>query len=442
MGQVRLERTHFEPRVTVLSPKNDDKQDVDFVGYFEIDDIVDIIDEDAAGNIISVLADNVQVLAINQGSNFLVLDTVVDTTAATGTPKIRVQEIDDGFLAIDRLYRRKLKGPISFLLISNIEAQELNAPLIGQTKYDIDDAAFWKAGDTIDILADEGIIQSDVDIFSVEPNADATNNKATITVSGVYDTSTFTNPFALNKTITYADAINRNQERIDGMDTPIENQDLGVGNSLDTAWEAPMLFVESSSKLFVDGKRLKKSIAGTRATHIEGAGTSRLIFTSMLLGVVGNEVEIVVQAGAGLTVLVTKAYNNSSTQIIPGTTNYVITVNDNGSTATAKDIADAINADSEAKRIVQVQYGNILGPNSDGSGAVGTFSTNLGGGLDNGTGDYAELEQIYENFIVGTGFKWVSLHMRPNERNRLSSPPIDDEELCMDLRKATENVDR
>jgi hypothetical protein len=442
MGQIRLERTHFEPRVTVLSPKNDDKQDVDFVGYFEIDDIVDIIDVDAAGNIVSILHDNVQVLAINQGSNFLVLDTVVDTTAATGTPMIRVQEIDDGFLAIDRLYRRRLKGPISFLLIQDIEAQELNAPLIGQTKFDIDDAAFWKAGDTIDILADEGIIQSNVNIISVDPNADATNNKATITVAGVYDTSAFTNPFMLNTTITYADAIKRNQERIDGVDTPIENQYLGVGNSLDTAWETSQLFVESSSKLFVDGKRLRIGLAGTRATHTEGAGTSRLIFTSMLLGVLGNEVEVAVQAGAGLTVSVTKAYNNSSTQIIPGTTSYVITVNNNGGAATAKDIADAINADSEARRIVQVQYGDILGPGSDGSGPVGIFSTNLGGGLDDGTGDYAELEQIYENLITGTGFKWVSMHMRPNERNRLSSPPIDDEELTVDIRKATENVDR
>jgi hypothetical protein len=436
MGQVRLERTHFEPRVTVLNPKNDDKQDVDFVGYFEIDDIVDVIDVDAAGNIISVLADNVQVLAINQGSNFLVLDTVVDTSAATGTPKIRVQEIDDGFVAIDRLYRRKLKGPISFLLIQDIEAQELNAPIVGQTKYDIDDAAFWKAGDVVDLLADEGIIQSDVTIVSVEPNADATNNKATITVAGVYDTSAFTNPFMLNKTITYADAIKRNQERIDGIDTPIENIDLGLGNSLDTAFMSPQLFVESSSKLFIDGKRLKKGIAGTRATHTEGAGNSQLIIQSMLLGVLGNEVEIVVQSGAGLSVSVTKSYNSNSNIILPGTTAYVVTVNDNGGTATAADIANAINSDSEAMRIMQVQYGG------DGTGLVSTFSTNLSGGLDDGTGDYAELEQIYENLVTGTGFKWVSLHMRPNERNRLSSPPIDDEEVCIDFRKATENVDR
>jgi hypothetical protein len=436
MGQTRLERTHFEPRVEVLNPKNDDKQDVDFTGYFEIGDVVDVIDVDANGNVLSVIADNLTVLAINDGTKFVVLSATVDTTTATGTPKIRVQQIDDGFEAIDRLYRRKFRGNISYNLTQGIEAQELNAPIAGQTTFDIDDASLFRAGDLIDILADEGIIGSDVTVVSVNPNADAVNNKATIVVSGVYDTSAFTNPFVLNKTITIEDAISRNQERIDGIDTPVENQDLGVGDNLDTAFMAPQLFVEGSSKLFVDGRRAKKGTPGTRASHTEGAGNSQLIITSMLLGVLGNEVEIVVQSGAGLTVSVTRSYNSSSSQIIPGTTSYIVTVNDNGGTATAKQIADAINADADAMQIMQVQYG------IDGAGFVSTFSTNLAGGLDDGTGDYAELEQIFENNITGTGFKWVSLHMRPNERNRYNSPPSDDEELCMDLRKATENVDR
>jgi hypothetical protein len=445
MGQTNMKRTHFEPRVTVLNPKNDDKQDVDFTGYFEINDFVDFIDVDAQGNILNVIADNVQVLAVAANAGFLVLDTVVDTTLATGIPKVRVQQIDDGYEAVDRLYRRRLKGPISWDEVEAIVAQELNAPIAGQTKYDIEDASHFRAGDIVDILADEGIIQSNVTIISVDPNADAANNKATITVAGVYDTSTFTNPFMLSKNITYRDAINRNQERIDGIDTPRENRPLfpeEIGNYLDCAWENEGLFVEASSKLFIDGRKARLGLAGTRATHTEGVGTSQLIFTSMLLGVLGNEIEIVVQAGAGLTVSVTKEFNSSSVAIIPGTTNYVITVNDNGGTATAKDIADAINADTDARRLVQVQYGDVAGPTSDGSGPVGIFSTNLAGGLDDGTYDYAELEQIYENYITGTGFKWVSLHIRPNERNRYNEPPHDDEELVIDYRKATENVDR
>jgi len=436
MGQTNLKRTHFEPRVEVLNPKNDDKQDVDFTGYFELGDTVDVIDVDAAGNILSILHDNAIILAIDDTQGFVVLDAVVDTTAATGTPKIRVQQIDDGYQAIDRLYRRRLRGGGAFALVQAIEAQELNAPIVGQTIFDIDDASFFRAGDVIDILADEGIIASDVTIVSVNPNADAINNKATIVVSGVYDTSTFTNPFVLDKTINIEDAIRRNQERIDGMDTPVENIDLGLGNGLDTAWEIPQLFVEHSSKLFIDGRRAKKGIAGTRATHVQGTGNGELTITSMHMGLLGNEDEIVVQAGAGLTVGVTKTYKNNANIIIPGQTAYIVTVNDNGGTATAKQIADAINADSEARRIMQVQYGG------DGSVVVAPFSTNLAGGLDDGTGDYSELEQIYENSITGTGFQWVSLHMRPNERNRYSEPPADDEEVCIDFRKATENVDR
>ena len=83
----------------------------------------------------------------------------------------------------------------------------------------------------------------------------------------------------------------------------------------------------------------------------------------------GNEVEVVVQAGAGLSVSVTKEYKSNSTVIVPGQTAYVITINDNGGTATSQQIADALNADAEALRIIQVQFGG------DGTGVVAAFST-------------------------------------------------------------------
>lgn len=435
--QGNLKRTQFKPRVTVITPANDDKQIVDFTGYFEIGDQVDVVEVDANGNIVQTIADNVVVNAIDPG-NFLVLDTVVDTTGLTGIPKIIAQEIDDGQEAIDRLYRKKVQATgINYNLTQDIEAQELNAPVVGKTTFDIDDASLIRAGDTFDVLADEGLIASDVVVDSVSVNADAAANKATVVINSVVDTSTFTNPFLLSKNITISKVVKRNQERIDGIDTPLENQDLGAGNGVDTAFESPALFVEGSSKLFLDGRRLKKGTAGTRATLSEGSSNSELIFTSLLLGVLGNEIEVEVQSGAGLTVSVSKSFNSSSSQIISGSTEYLIQVNDNGGTATAQDIADAINADSEAKRLVLAQYGG------DGSGTVSTFGpTALSGGSDDGTGDYAELEQVFENTIIGTGFKWVSLHIRPNERNRLDCPIEDDEEMCLDLRKATENVDR
>lgn len=444
MGQTHLKRTHFQPRATIINPKSDDKQDVNFIGYFELGDKVDIIDEDANGNITSVLADNLTILAIspaNAATKFIVLDASVDTTLAVGTPKVRVQEIDDGQEAIDRLYRRRLRGPMIFDLFQYIENSSINEPIAGQTTLDVDDAMFWRVGDVVDLLADEGIIVSDAIVQAVAANADSSANKATIVINGTVDTSSYTNPLILNKTITVSDAIRRNQERIDGIDQPIENELMGIGNAVRCAWETDSLFVEGSSKMFQDGRRGRRGIAGTRATHTEGAGTSQLTFTSMLLGVLGNFVEIEVIAAPGTTVTTSEIYKASSTAIV-SPTKYRIEVSNNNGAATAQQIADAINADAVAKTLVQVQYGGG-GETADGSGTVAAFGpTLLAGGLDDGTGDYAELEQIFQNSIVGTGFKWVSQHMRPNERNRYNEPPHDDEEMCIDYRRAYDNVDR
>jgi hypothetical protein len=85
--------------------------------------------------------------------------------------------------------------------------------------------------------------------------------------------------------------------------------------------------------------------------------------------------------------------------------------------------------------LVQVQYGG------DGTGVVSTFgATSLAGGADNGTGDYAELPQVFENLIAQTGYKWISFHIRPSERNRMKIPPTNSEELVIDYRKPLHNV--
>ena len=430
MGQKNARRVQTKFRAICTSPEDN----VDNTKYFEKNDVVDVIDVDANGNILSVLSDNNVIVSVIPGQA-LVLDTTVDTSLATGTPMIRNQTLDDAQTAFDRLFNRN-GGPGLMSILQNIEAQALNSPSAGQTTFDIDDATLFRTGDLVDILADEGDIQLGVTVAAVNVNADSSNNKATIVVTGVIDTSAFTNPL-IKLDITTEQAILRNQERIDGIDQPVENRDLGIGEGTLTAFKTPDLFVEGSSKLFMDGSRRKLGTAGTRASHTEGAGSSQLIITSMMLGVLGNEVEIEVVNAAGLAVTVTKSFNASSSAILPGTTQYLVQVNSNSGAATAQEIADAINADAVAQRIMQVQYGG------DGSGVVTPFGpTNLSGGLDDGTGDYAELEQVFENFITGTGFKWISYHIRPNERNRMDAPPEDDEEACVDYRKAIENVDR
>lgn len=433
MSNRNARRVQTKFRVTCTSPTNNVRQDVSKTRFFEVNDIVDVIDVDANGNIISVLSENNKVISIIPNSA-LILDVIVDTTTATGTAMIRNQTLDDGQSAFDRLFCRNA-SPGQMTLIQNIEAQGLNAPIAGQTTFDVDDVTLFRVGDTIDIIADEGDIQLGVTVAAVNVNADAANNKSTIVVTGVIDTSTFTNPI-MTLSITTEQAILRNQERIDSMDLPINNKDLGIGEGTLTAFELPGLFVETSSRIYMAGRQ-KLGITGTRASHTEGAGSIQLIATSMILGTLGNEVELEVVNAAGLAVTVTKTFKVTTAGTDFSQSQYLVQVNSNSGAATSKEIADAINADSIAQRIMQVQYG------TDGTGVVVPFGpVNLLGGLDDGTKDYAELEQIFENSIIGTGFKWISYHIRPNERNRMDAPPEDDEEICADYNRATENVDR
>jgi hypothetical protein len=435
MGQINLIRTQFIAREVITSLINDDKQNLAFTGYYAVGDVVDVLDIDVNNNILSVLASNLTILSIAPNT-FVVLSSAVDTSAAVGTPVLSCQIIDDGQEAIDRLYRRVpfAAGGIDFDLRENVLFEVQDSPIVGQTTYSVADTAFWRAGDTLDVLADEGLIGSTT-VVSVNVNADAANNLSTIVIDDVLPfVSGYTNPFLLDTSITTQQAIERNQERIDGIDTPVENEYMGIGDGALCAFRTSQLFVQNTSKLLMDGKRLRIGTPGTRATLTQGAGDSQLLFTSMLLGLLGNEVEIRVVAGAGYTVAVTKTFFVTSAGSLTASL-YRVTVNNNGGAGTALAIAAAINANTTARSIVQARYGGT------GLGVVSVFGpTALTGGLDNGTGDYAEIEQVYNNLLTATGFQWVSLHIRRNEVNRLHKPPQDDEEMCIDYRRATENI--
>lgn len=436
MGQLNLIRTQFIAREVITSLTNAAKQDLAFTGYYLVGDVVDVLDVDVNGNILSVLAENLTILSI-VANDSVTLSAAVDTSAAVGTPVLSCQIIDDGQEAVDRLYRKTPFSATSmdFDLTEAILAEVQNSPIGGQTTYSVANAAFWRAGDTVDILADEGLIGS-ATVVSVNVNADAANNRSTIVIDQVLAAvSGYTNPFILDTSITTQQAIERNQERIDGIDTPIENEYMGVGDGALLAFKTAQLFVQNSSKLLMDGKRLRLGTPGTRASLTQGAGNSQLIFTSMILGLLGNEVEVRVQSGAGFTITVTKTFAATAAGSYAGSL-YRVTINDNGGAATAAQIAAALNADTTVQKIVQVVYGGT------GAGVVSAFGpTALTGGLDNGTGDYAEVEQVLNNLTTATGFSFLTLHIRRNEVNRLHKPPQSDEEMVIDYRRATENID-
>jgi len=430
MGQMNLKRSQFIPRSTITTLINSNVQTLDFIGYIELLDTVDIIDVDANGNIVSVLLENASVISVNPGTKKVTLDSAVDTSAATGTPMLRVQNIDDGQEAIDRLYRRKFTGSVGFDLRQTILDAETDVPSVGKTTYDVADASFFRAGDELKIVDDLGVVSGSAIVDAVNINADDTNNKATIVITSSVAVTLVNNPYLQNLSIDVENAIKRNQERIDQIDRPIKNVDMGIGDGSHLAFTTSNLFLQNSTDIFLDGIKKKLGTKGTLATLLQGSGDSAVTFTSMLLGLEGNKTTIEVAAGAGVNVSVS---GNSKS-------GYVISVTDNTGAATSKEIADAINADADAKRIVFCQYGGT------GTGVVATFGpSDMGStvaGLDDGTGDYAELEQVFENSIAATGFKWITFHIRKNERNRMNSAPDQDEEVIGEYAKAHVNQDR
>lgn len=427
MGQNNLKRTQFVPRSVITSLVDSNVQILDFVGYLEIADTVDIIDVDGNGNIISTLHDNVTILAINRATKKVVLDIPVDTSVATGTPKMRVQNIDDGQEAVDRLYRREFTGPVGFDLRQTIVEHEVDVPSVGKTTFYVDDVSFFRGGDELKIVDDNGVVVSSATVDSVDPRADDVNNKAQIVIGSAVAVNLLNNPYIQNLSIDMEGAVRRNQERIDQIDRPINNVDLGHGDGSHLAFMTPDLFLQASTMFLLDGVRKKIGTAGTRASLLQGSGDSQLNLRSLILGEDGNKTSMEVVAGAGVNVSVSGSSKAG----------YVISVTDNGSAITAKELADAINAHADAKRIVQAVYGGT------GTGVVSPFGPSaLTGGLNDGTGDYAEIEQVYQNSVSGTGFKWVTFHIRPNERNRMNSAPDQDEELTIDYAKASDNADR
>lgn len=428
MGQTNLIRTQFEPRVTITTPANDDRQVVNFTGYFQVGDVVDVIEVDGDGNILTTIADNLTVLAIDPDVS-LTLDAVVDTTGLTGTPMVMCQNIDDGQEAIDRLYRRKFTGSVGFIVQQTILGEDLNTPVAGKTTFFVEDVKFIRAGDIADVLADEGIIATGVTVDSVTPSADDTNNKAQVIITSNVTTVGFTNPHLVFTSITVQQAVERNQERIDEIDRPVENEFMGIGDGRMTTFYTSNLFVAGTSKVLLDGKRMRLGTKGTQATLSQGAGNAQLLFTSLILGTDGNKTKVAVVADVNPTISVTVTGNF--------TTGHTITVTDANGTATALQIAVAIMGHSTAKRLVLARYGG------SGVGIVATFAaTNLAGGLADGVGDYAEIEQVYRNNIQYTGYKMISFHIRPNEINRLNTPPKQDEEVIIDYRRPSENQNR
>lgn len=420
MGQTNLERTYFRAREEITTSGDFVRHEMAFTGYYQIGDTIDVLDIGPNGCILGTLG-TATVVAIEKDVA-LILDSSIDTSTATGTPYAQVRDIDDGQEAVDRLYRRATSGQ-ECEVKQSILAQYLDTPVVGQATYEVADVGYFKVGQTVTILDDNGTAGT-ADIVAVNEDADENNNKSNVVLNSSIDTSALTNP-RIQVSIPICTLVDSIKQDIDAIDKPIENEDLDVPDCSNTVFEADSLFKAGSTHLYIDGRKMRLGTAGTRATKSQGTSNSELIYTSMILGLAGNRTDVSVTNAAGLTVTVSGDWQ----------TGYTIDCNNNSGAATAADIAAAINADAEARRLVQVQYGG------DGSGAVAAFTAvDLAGGLDDGSGDYAEIPQVINNQITATGYKFVSFWVIPSDRNRLNMPPRNTEEIFIDYRQILYNA--
>lgn len=432
MGQTNLIRTEFSPVELITSSSDSAEQLLDFTSYFRMGDIVDIVAKNAKGCYEgSPLATGLTVCGIIQNHS-LIFDTQVDTTTPLPVGGIGwyavAKNIDDGQEAIDRLYRyyTNIDSPGNLQICQGIVDSVSSSPSPGQTTLYVNDVDLFRAGDDI-IISVSGIgIVADGMILSLDPEGDEIHNMSKIVIDADVDLTGTFNQQICSTGLSVVDGIDRLKENIDKIDQPIENEYMGVGNCDDISFEAANLFLMHTSKLLLDGRRLRLGTMGTRAELVQDASNAELTFTSMHLGTTGNLLKVELVAGAGLTVTVTGTFEDS---------NQKVSITNNSGAATAAQIAAAVNADADARKLVQVQFGGT------GAGVTAPFAaTSLAGGLDDGVGDYAEIPPVVNNEITLTGYQWLSLWILPNDRNRLSTPPRDSEELVIDYRKALTNA--
>jgi hypothetical protein len=420
MGQPDAKRLQFSSVVALTSAINDDIQTLSDTALIKVGDVLEFYDQNASGCLESLVGTRTVTGVCPDTS--ITLDSAIDLTVITGTAAIRNRSIWTVEDAIKRLYECGFEAQdYKINWDASITSSLVDTPLVGQSTHSVSDASCWKAGDSWSIISDEGLAGSGV-VVSI----DAATNQVVIDSS--IDTSVLTNPKLLNTSVDLKTQLMRLKEQIDLVGSPICEM-LADGDCDNTVFYASQGMVQNSSQLYLDGNRKRKGTAGTRAGLVNDAGNAEITFASLVLGTDGNDIDIEfldpAVPSSALSVSVTGTYDAADRKIS------VSLETDGGSSiiSTAQEVAEAINADADAKRLVTAIYGG------DGTGVQSALvATPLAGGLNDGTGDYVELQQV-ENNVLGA-YAIVSFHIRPLEGNRMHCPPRESEELDLCFSRA------
>jgi len=424
MGQPNFSRLQPIFRQLITSSINDDIQTLSNTAKFKVGDTVEIWEWDAKGCPATLLGTGI-VTGICTNTS-IVFDTVIDTSSATFEVYAYNCTVRNGQQFADRIFDcfgnfANYKMPFA----PGITGTVLDSPIVGQSTHNVTDSSCLLAGDTYTIICDEGVAYSGTVI--------STNDaQGIVVVDNNTDLSSFTNCKIVNTSLTLEQQIIRLKGDISVLGSPIEEDFVGDCDHL--LFETSSNFVSTSPRTFIDGVKKKSGVCGTVATLFTGAGNVELQIYSSVTGVLGNTIDIERLDPAApsipLSITVTGTMQDGDKKIS------VTLETDVGSAilSTTKDVADALNADSEAKLWLRAIYGG------DGLGLqTALAATALGGttaGLDDATGDYCVVEKIdpNTNLLTGGGFCFISFNVildgsATDNKNRMQAIPDNSEDI-------------
>lgn len=406
MPQIDAIRIQYDVCKDITSILNDDIQTLTDTTLLCVGDTVNFYEKDASGCIDWTNPLGERTLTSICTNDAVTLNATVDLSALTAgsTAVMCVKDLDDAQAAGDRMDDWTQPETYKYRIQPAITASEYDVPIVGQARHTVAECAFlFQAGDTYDIICDSGLVVSGT-VISSDPG----NEK--VVIDDNTDLTAETGCKLINTSLTLAEHLKRLKNAVLG-GIPVYHDFLGKGDCDHTTFELSSIFLPGTTRVKADGNEPNLGTCGTLASFDHGAypANDTLRYTSMVTGTNANtKISVAIISAAGNAVTVSGSWD---------TDDILISVNNATDTSDALTIAAAINADPSASRYVMVQYGG------DGLGIPPSLvATSLAGGLDDWTGQYCEMEQLQANFIIGTGFKWVSIHIDPDDPNMMSVP--------------------
>ena len=404
MGQLNETRILNDLR-RVITPASSTRQAVAKTGCWRCGDVIEFYDSPDGICLPATSMGTRTIDCIDPDVAFFFTSTI-DLTTASGTVIAVNKTLDDQQAFNNRICSEANPHNTPWIQTHAIASFVENSPIAGQMTVTMTDGTqCYKAGDDYKVLADSGVVISGT-IISVN------NSQKEVVLDDTADLGAETGEKLANCCgISLEEIIQRFKDSVTGGDDCEDDFD---GDCNVTAFELTSEMVSGKSHPSLDGRLLRRGVAGTRASLSDGAANQEIVFTAMTLGLSGDNFSAEIINAAGTAVTISGSFPNMK-----------LSINNNSGAATVNDLIAAIYADAEARKYFQVSSGG-----GDGTGLASALAETSLAGAAAGAGvyDYAEIND--EN---GDLF-WLVFHINANDKNSLKEPFVDSEWLHVDYK--------